>query len=328
MDYSAAVAFLGSDDSYLLSTHLNADGDGYGAMLALGELLTRMGRTYRIVLSDEKVNEKLSFLPGFDRIECLGDVERKGPVGRAIFVDTPAIARERVGDVALLVGDETRTLIIDHHRGHSDEGDVRLVDPDASAASELVYRLIECTNVPMAPEMATQVYAGIVFDTKLFKFSNPRRALKVCAELADLGADPEGIADALFAQQSYETVKTLGVALSNLVLHLDGRLSVLSIDHDTYLLGGDLDTVVDRATAIEGVEVYLFFKEEKPGRHRVSLRSRGGVDVSQIAEAFGGGGHRNASGCVIDGPLEKAQAALLAEVERRWADSEQHQRAE
>ena len=328
MDYSAAVAFLGSDDSYLLCTHLNADGDGYGAMLALGELLTSLGQTYRIVLSDEKVNRKLSFLPGFDRIECLGEVEGRDPVARAIFVDTPTIARERVGDVALLVGDNTKTLIIDHHRGHSDEGDVRLVDPDASAASELVYRLIECTGVPMTPEMATQVYAGIVFDTKLFKFSNPKRALKVCAELADLGADPEGIADALFAQQSYETVKTLGVALSSLALHLDGRLSVLSIDHDTYLLGGDLDTVVDQATAVEGVEVSLFFKEEKPGRHRVSLRSRGRVDVRRIAEAFGGGGHRNASGCVIDAPLEEARATLVAEVERRWTDTEPPQHAE
>ncbi len=317
MDYSEAVAFFDPDEAYLLSTHLNADGDGMGALLALGEMLHAMGRDYRIVLGDEVPSQKFAFLSGFDRIESYGSLGGQPPFTRAVFVDTPTFDAQRVGIVAQLLGKDARVLIIDHHAGKTEEGDVRLVDSGASAASELVYRLIQAAGVDVSQEMAMQIYAGIVFDTKLFKFSHPKRALKVCAELVDLGADPEGIADALFARQSYETVKTLGVALSSLALHMEGRVSTLVVNHTTYLLGGDLDLVVDYAMAVEGVEVALFFKEEEPGHYRVSLRSRGAIDVNQVAQIFGGGGHERASGCQLDMLLSDAKQALLEEVERR-----------
>ena len=168
--------------------------------------------------------------------------------------------------------------------------------------------------------MATHLYTGIAFDTKLFKFSSPERALKACAELVDLGANPQQIADALFAQQSYESVKTLGIALSTLKLHCDGKISTMYIDHATYALGGDLDLVVDYAMAIAGVEVGVLFKEEAPGLQRISLRSRGRVDVNEIARQFGGGGHQSASGCRLEAPREEAQRKLMAEVERRVAE--------
>ena len=317
MDYSEAVAFFDPDEAYLLSTHINADGDGMGALLALGEMLHAMGREYRIVLDDEIPSQKFAFLSGFDRIESYGSLGGQPPFTRAVFVDTPTLDAQRVGSVTQLLGKDARVLIIDHHAARTEEGDVRLVDSGASAASELVYRLIQAAGVDISQKMAMQIYAGIVFDTKRFKFSHPKRALKVCAELVDLGADPEGIADALFARESYETVKTLGVALSSLELHMGGRVSTLVVDHTTYLLGGDLDLVVDYAMAVEGVEVALFFKEEKPGHCRVSLRSRGAVDVNKVAQVFGGGGHERASGCQLDMFLSDAKQALLAEVERR-----------
>ncbi len=317
MDYSEAVAFFDSDEAYLLSTHMNADGDGIGALLALGEMLDAMGREYRIVLSDELPNRRFAFLSGFDRIESCGSLGDGPPFGRAVFVDTPTFNPLRVGDVVRMLGKGSRTLIIDHHAGETGEGDVRLIDSEASAASELVYRLIQAAGVEVSSEMAMQVYAGIAFDTKLFKFSHPERALKVCAELVDLGADPQEIADAVFARESYETVKTLGAALSSLELHMEGRVSTLFVNHATYLLGGDLDFVVDHAMAVEGVEIAVFFKEEAPGHYRVSLRSRGEMDVNQVARVFGGGGHQRASGCQLDMPLADAKGALLAEIEQR-----------
>ena len=144
-------------------------------------------------------------------------------------------------------------------------------------------------------------------------------ALKVCAELVDLGADPQVIADSLFSHQGYESVWTLGMALSSLRLHLGNRVGTLSVDYETISKGGDLDPIVDHAMSVDGVEVALFFKEDQPGHIRVSLRSRGLMDVNAVARVFGGGGHRNASGCTLDAPLEEAKAAVLAEVERRMA---------
>jgi phosphoesterase RecJ-like protein len=104
------------------------------------------------------------------------------------------------------------------------------------------------------------------------------------------------------------------LALSTLTLQEKGQISMLHIDHKTYSLGGDLDVVVDHALSIDGVEVALFFKEEMPQRQRVSLRSRGKVDVNLVARTFGGGGHQRASGCTIEGALEYAQNKLMAEV--------------
>ena len=268
------------------------------------------------MLNDETPDAKFSFLEGFDRLESISALSDRSAFSRAVFVDTPTFANGRVGEVELLLDENTRVLIIDHHVDDAGDSVEQLIDPNASATSELVFRLIQRMGVPISPAMATQIYAGIAFDTKLFKFSRPDRGLKACAELVDLGADPQAIADAVFARERFETAKTLGVALASMELHMDGRVNTLMIDHETYSLGGDLDLIVDHATAIRGIEVALFLKEEAPGRVRVSLRSRGDVDVNQIAQKFDGGGHKRASGCRLEMGLEEAKGLLLDEVKQ------------
>jgi phosphoesterase RecJ-like protein len=320
MDYSEAIAFFEPDETYLLSTHRNADGDGLGALLALGGMLDHLNRQFRIILGDDRPDGRFSFLDGFDQIETCGSLKERPSFDRVVFVDTPTYDIRRVGDVALMLAQGAQTLVIDHHAGRGDRADVRLVDSEASAASELVYRLALAAGTPVSADMAKQVYAGIAFDTKLFKFSHPGRAVKVCAELVDLGADPEEIADVLFASESFETMKTLGVALSTLELHMHNRVGTLVVDFETYKMGGDLDFVVDHAMSIGGIEVAIFFKEETQGRFRISLRSRGKVDVNEIVRVFGGGGHQRASGCEIMKPLNESKKALLAEVEKRLPD--------
>lgn len=320
MDYGRAIAFLEADGPFLLSTHINADGDGLGALLGLSRLLQKLGKPCQMVVADDEPDRKFAFLAGFDEIISYRDLESQDPVSHAIFVDTPTISAHRVGNVARLIEQNTRTMIIDHHAG-SEEGNVLLIDSGASAASELIFELMKASGVEIDAEMATQVYAGIVFDTKLFKFSHPERALKACAELVDYGADPVSIADHLFAHQTVETVKTLGFALSTLELHYDDRVATVAVTHDVFTLGGDLDMVVDQAMSIDGVEVALFFKEQSPGYHRVSLRSRGLIDVNVIARDFGGGGHRNASGCAIEASLGESRRGLLDAVGKALEDS-------
>lgn len=318
MDYSRALAFLEADGPFLLSTHINADGDGIGALLGLYRTIEKLGKQCSMVLADDEPDRKFAFLEGFDQIESYRDLESQEPVSHAIFVDTPTSSAHRVGNVARLIDMDTRTMIIDHHVGGSEECNVLLIDSGASAASELIFGLMKATGVEIDAEMATQVYLGIAFDTKLFKFSHPERALKACSELVDFGADPSSIADNLFAHQTLETIQTLGIALSTLELHCDGRVATVSVDHKTYKKGGDLNMVVDHTMSIDGVEVSLFFKEQSPGYHRVSLRSRGTVDVNAIARKFNGGGHKNASGCVVEDSLGGSLRGLLEEVARAF----------
>ena len=317
MDYGKAIAFFEAEGPYLLSTHTNADGDGLGAMMAVGGYLEQLDRPYRMILGDEHVGGKLSFLPRFDRLETMRSLKDRPLFDRAVYLDTPTMAQSRVGDVGRLLSEEAKTLVIDHHKAHEAEGDVRLIDQGASAASELVFRLLQASKAEITPEIANQLYAGIAYDTKLFKYSHPARGIKACAELVDFGANPQRVSDALFAHESYETIKTLSVGLSTLELHFDGRVTSLRVDRETFSLGGDLDAVVDHAMSIDGVEVALFFKEEASERHRVSLRSRGAFDVNAVATVFGGGGHERASGCTIEGPFEALKQRLLSEVEKR-----------
>lgn len=316
MDVEKALAFFDIDGPYLLTTHVGADGDGVGAVLGLAHWLEQTGKTCQVVLNDEKPDPKFGFLPGFEKLISYSTFENTKQFTRAVVLDTPTMSERRIGEVAQLLVGQTRTLIIDHHAGDSDDGDVRFIDAGASAASELVYHLIRASGEEISADMATCLYAGIAFDTKLFKYSHPERALPVGADLASLGADPQKIAEDLFSHQTFETIETLGFALSHLALHLEGRVSTLFIDHATYTKGGDLDPIVDHAMSIDGVEVALFFKEESPGRQRISLRSRGGVDVNAVANQFDGGGHQRASGCTIEGSLEDARDQLLGVVEK------------
>ena len=318
MDFQAALNFLFSGDKLVLTTHVNADGDGLGALLGLSHWLTRQGKKHRLVVADETPDRKYQFLPGYDCIESVyphSARTRSSPVPRLVVVDTTT-SEKRIGNVAGLIGPATKTLVIDHHVDADEESDVRVIDPDASSASELIYLLINWyarrSNAGFTPEIATCLYAGIVFDTKLFRHSHPERALRAAAELVTHGADPQQIAENMFSHQTYQTVKTLGFALSNLTLHENGQISTLYVDHKTHAMNGDLDGVVDHAMSIDGVEVALFLKEQEPGQQRVSLRSRGKVDVNRIARQFDGGGHILASGCEIKGSVNEVQARLLS----------------
>ncbi len=318
MDFQAALNFLFSGDKLVLTTHVNADGDGLGALLGLSHWLTRQGKKHRLVVADETPDRKYQFLPGYNRIESVyphSARTRSSPVPRLVVVDTTT-SEKRIGNVAGLIGPATKTLVIDHHVDADEESDVRVIDPDASSASELIYLLINWyarrSNAGFTPEIATCLYAGIVFDTKLFRHSHPERALRAAAELVTHGADPQQIAENMFSHQTYQTVKTLGFALSNLTLHENGQISTLYVDHKTHAMNGDLDGVVNHAMSIDGVEVALFLKEQEPGQQRVSLRSRGKVDVNRIARQFDGGGHILASGCEIKGSVNEVQARLLS----------------
>lgn len=314
MDFQKALNFLLAGDGLVLTTHINADGDGLGALLGLSHWLKRQDQKHRIVIADETPDRKYRFLPGYDRIESVHNSGLATPVPRLVVVDTTT-SKKRIGDVADLIGPVTKTLVIDHHVDTGEKSDVRVIDSEASSTSELIYLLINWhTRRSMTPAIATCLYAGIAFDTKLFKHSHPERALRVAAELVTYGADPQQIAENMFSHQTYQTVKTLGFALSNLTLHENGQISTLYVDHKIHAMNGDLDGVVDHAMSIDGVEVALFFKEQKPGQQRVSLRSRGKVDVNRIARRFDGGGHVRASGCEIKGAIDEVQARLLSVV--------------
>jgi phosphoesterase RecJ-like protein len=320
MDFRNARRFLSEGDDFLISTHVNADGDAIGSLLAVAEILALAGKPFRAVLHDRTVDPKYRFLPGFERIEPYRPSVHRRPASSVILVDVPSVSR--IGSVAGLIAGGARLLNIDHHASNVRFGRVNLVDEGACATAEILYLLARSLRIRIDGRMATQLYTGVMFDTGRFRYSNLGRAFPVAGALIELGADPERIAEAVYGQKSFHSIKALGEALASLELHFDGRAAIMHLPFRAIRSSPDLDGIVDYAISVVGVRVAALLKEQKPGQYRISLRSRGALDVNGLAQSFGGGGHPNAAGCCIDGELESVAAGLLKAIRKALPRSE------
>jgi phosphoesterase RecJ-like protein len=230
----------------------------------------------------------------------------------AIILECDGIHRTR------LKGLEGRFLInIDHHNSGRNFAHVNWIDNRASAVAEMVFRLARAANVRVTPEMATCLYTAVLTDTGSFCFAGTNEhTFELALDLIRSGADPVRIAHGVYFSNPASKMRLLGAALSN--LHREGALAYMHLSvAEMQRSGGleeDCEGIVNYALSIEGVEVALFLRELVNGRYRVSLRSKGALNVGDIAERFGGGGHMCASGCAVAGPLNAALELILKEL--------------
>jgi len=311
-DLQVARKFLEQGDDFVLTTHVNCDGDGIGGCLALRNLLQNIGKKAAVILHDEP-DEHYDFLDGWNAIQQVA----KGPQDYsdyAIVLDCPSL--ERIGDVQKHIGGKTRILNIDHHKGNLRFGEANLVSSEASSSSELIYHLAADAGLRIDAATAAQLYTGILFDTGGFRFSlTTATTFEIAAELVRDGIRLDLIADRVFGNKSFAEVKQLGRAIDSLSLHFDGRVSALHLGYED-MRAGDPEEVVNYGLLVKGVEVAVLLKEQQPGKYRISLRARDRVDVSQIAARFGGGGHAKASGCRLEGTRESVERELLNAIEK------------
>jgi phosphoesterase RecJ-like protein len=237
----------------------------------------------------------------------------------AIILECDSVQRTR------LTGLERHFLInIDHHATARPFGDVNWIDPDACATAEMIFRLAREAGVKITPEVATCLYTAVLTDTGSFCFhGTTERTFALAQELVRCGADPVRIAHNVYFSTQLSKMRLLGAALNG--LQREGSLAWMHVDRGTMercqASDEDCEGLVNYALAIQGIEVALFFREQSDGRYRVSLRSKGLVNVAAVAEAFGGGGHECASGCAVDGPLPLAIERLLAQLRLRGYDA-------
>ena len=314
-ELTAAYAFIDEAEEFLLTSHVNSDGDGVGGCLALKQLLERTGKKASIVLND--IPEAYDFLEGVDQIEAAewSDGTTTGDaVAHAIVLDCPNL--ERIGGTADYIDAETRILNIDHHKDNQMFGTTNLVAPTVSSTCELVFWLAQSGGIQIDETVAASLYMGILFDTGGFRFSlTTATTFEAAAELVRRGARVDYIADQLFGNKQLESVKLIGVGVDSLELHCDDQVATLHLSHDD-MHNGDVEEVVNYGLLVKGVEVALLLKEQEPDYYRISLRSRDRVDVSQIAAEFGGGGHAKASGCRIRGTVEQVRDTLIEQVQK------------
>jgi phosphoesterase RecJ-like protein len=303
---------IGRRDRFLLTSHARPDGDAVGSALACFLILRSLGKQAQVVMSDP-VPAIYRQLPFSEAVVHATTVSNGFEA--AIILECDSIQRTR------LKGLDNRFLInIDHHSSARPFAHVNWIDPHACATAEMVYRLARQAGVVISPEIATCLYTAVLTDTGSFSFvGTSESTFALARELVLCGAEPARIAQSVYFSHPTSKMRLLGAALSN--LHREGNVSWMWITREQMDRTGahdeDCEGLVNYALAVDGVEVAIFFRELADHRYRVSLRSKGAVNVATLAEFFGGGGHHCASGCAIDGPLSVAVARIMAQLKLR-----------
>jgi phosphoesterase RecJ-like protein len=317
MSHEAIEAFVRRHDRFLITSHVDPDADAIGSCLGLAHSLRQIGKVAEVVL-DAPMPKALMFLPGSASVEVSADVKRR--FDAAFVLDCSSL--DRVGNVAeRCLAPGAAIAVIDHHWGHEMFGDPRLVNVEASATAELVYEVIGHLGMPLLPEAAECLYAGLFSDTGGFRHQNTTpHALRLAARLLERGARAPFVAEALYATRTKESLKILGLALASLETRSGGSVGALTISREMFETAGatpeDADGIVQYAKSLIGARVGILIQEVGPQDIRVSLRSDGSVDVNELASRFGGGGHKVAAGLRVRGDLKQVREDLFAALEQ------------
>jgi phosphoesterase RecJ-like protein len=310
-----AVEAIRSAKSIVTACHVNPDGDALGSMLGLGLALTAVGKSLTM-LSADGVPDIYRFLPGVEAIQKTTDTVA---FDLAIVLDSGDLPR--VGASVLPAIRLAPFLIdIDHHTTGA-FGDVQVLDIVSASTSEIVYELLIALKLPITPEIATCLFTGIITDTGSFRFQNVTPVtLRIAAKLVEHGAPPATVSENVFENRSLAATQILGAALASLGHSADGRIVWVTVTHEDFVrfeaTDEDTEGIVNFARYVRGAHVGVLFREMQDGSARISLRSRDTVNVSAIAQEFGGGGHRMAAGCTLPPPLAEAQRRLIEAVVR------------
>jgi phosphoesterase RecJ-like protein len=294
---------------FVVTSHARPDGDGIGSALACGQILRVMGKDAEVVMHDgvPRIYQNLPFAERAIQADAVpANLSSNDAV---VLLECDSIRR------AGLEGLEKCFLInIDHHASGRNFAHINWIDSTVMATAELVYRLARLACVPVDRDIATCLYTGLMTDTGSFMFEGTNEhTFTVARELVLAGADPAHCARHIYFGHSTAKMRLLGAALSN--LHREGALAWIWVTQDEMQRFGareeDCEGLVNYALSIADVQVAIFFRELPDSRYRVSIRSKGEVNVSAVAEHFGGGGHKCASGCSIDGPLDAAVSRIV-----------------
>ncbi len=294
---------------FLVTSHARPDGDAIGSALALAQVLRRMGKRAEVVMADG-VPVIYRSLPLSDSVVHASQVD--GQFDAAIILECDSLQRTRLSGLEGLF-----QISIDHHATAKPFAHVNWIDCTAVATAELVFRLARAAQVNLTPEIATCLYTAVLTDTGSFGYS-PTNActFDLAKYLVEHGAEPSKIAQGIYFSAPFSKMKLLGAALSS--LQREGAVTWMSITRNDMercdALEEDCEGLVNYALGIAGVEVAIFFREAAQERVRVSIRSKGAVDVAALAENFGGGGHECAGGFSTAGPVEAAAERVLSEL--------------
>jgi phosphoesterase RecJ-like protein len=315
--------FVARHRRFLLTTHINPDGDGLGSEAALALWLAGRGKSV-VVVNDSVLPPAFTFLArhlAFEVFEPEAAERRFTESDAVIVLDTSN--RQRIGRLAPLLDRHPIPLaVVDHHVSHARGfGQVNVIEPEAAATGEILYDLMREAGGDITPGIAEALYVAVMTDTGSFRYSNTDSPVhRMAADLLAHGLDPQRLHSLVHSHASAGRLRFFGEVLSALELVADGRLVVLEAAPEHFqrhgLAGADTDGLVDLPRTIAGVEAVALFSEVEPGKVKVSLRSTGRVAIDQVCTRLGGGGHVHAAGVLLRGTRAEARARIVPELER------------
>jgi len=302
----------------IIVSHVFPDADALGSQLALGEILESLGkRVY--YYNEEFVAAMFEFLPGSEKLR--NDLPDMASFDAAVAVDCGD--RFRLGHAMDVLLQIHPFVVIDHHAGHRDFGDIRWVEAGRSSTAEMIFDLALALNADISYSAAYCLYTAIVSDSGSFKYeSTSAYTFDVASHLLNRGVVPSEVAGKLFDNYSVHRLRLLEKVLGTLELYIQGQAAFISATNEMFAASGatpeDTEEFINLPRALRSVKVAVLFRETPDGYIKVSLRAKGECDVSQVAAKYGGGGHRNAAGYrVKDKTMAEIRDELLQELRRR-----------
>ncbi len=306
-------AILEQSQSILVVSHVDPDGDALGSQLAFATFLTKNGKKV-ILVREDAIPEKYLFLPGLNEIKHIHDTLDEFSVEAAVVLECPRISR--AGNIIEQLEGNCRIINIDHHQDNENFGEINWVDQKASSVGEMVFEYFEAVGYQIDQPTAIQLYTAILTDTGRFRYnSTSPRTMEIAGKLIEAGADPRIICDHFYYNLPLATIKLIGHALNGAEFVSNNTVCILSLGKEDISKFGarlsDTEGLAEYTLYGQGVELGILLKEGGDGITRVSLRSRGKINVANLAARFGGGGHPCAAGCSIEKTIVEAKRELL-----------------
>jgi len=297
---------------FVLSSHARPDGDSIGSQLAAAYALRALGKEVVAINADPAPPPLMQF-PAVSGIRIAK--EAAGEFDAAIIMECGNLSRTGVS------GLERYFLInIDHHPGNSSYGQINWFDASAAACGEMVFDLVSALGVPLSTEIATHVYLAILTDTGSFHYSNMTpRTFEIAKQCIAAGVDPVAVARNVYDSNNMGRLKLFGAVLSAMQIDQTGRIAIVYLDHEMARAAGgtyeDTEGLINLPLTVKEILAVVFFKQIEGDSYRVSMRSKGDIDIGAISKEFGGGGHKNAAGCTVSGAIDALQKMFIDKIE-------------
>ncbi|MEO6052107.1 MAG: bifunctional oligoribonuclease/PAP phosphatase NrnA [Pyrinomonadaceae bacterium] len=306
---SQVVELIENKSKFAITTHIKPDGDGVGSSLGLCWLLRSLGKTAEVIVRGD-VPPAYHSLPGANEIRDITIID--GDYDAVFVIECSDLMRPGIAGL-----ENEFTVNIDHHATSEQFGSINWIDSTASAVGEMIYNLCKAIGGKITKDIAECVYMALVTDTGSFHFPNTSdRTLKVASELIKAGAKPAKISEAVYNNYPWSRIELMRQVLETVRRDATGRIAsmrqTIEMQESSGAIDGDNNGFVNIPLAAKDVVAAVYMREIGPRQYRASLRSKGDINVAKVAEQFGGGGHKNASGLSIDGDWDEKERELIA----------------